>query len=158
MKEDILNEYQQGYGAKYSKPVTTTSLGTSPALQPPSHFVLMKRSVMKPDPKKHYIYGPIFFGNVLALIMNSFLSAKDMLSIALTCIFFRKVVPETKILLLLDWGPILQPRLDYESQTHIDPRRVDMATALAIISGFDPGKIVRTLGGEYTGACIKEQH
>ena len=27
-----------------------------------------------------------------------------------------------------------------------------MATTLAIRSGFDPGKIVRTLGGEYAGA------
>ena len=34
-KEDISNEYQQGYGAKYSKLVTTTCLGMSPALQPP---------------------------------------------------------------------------------------------------------------------------
>ena len=66
--------------------------------------------------------------------------------------FFRKVVPEIKRLLLVDWRPILQPRLDYESQTHIDPGRVDMATVLAIRSGFDPGKIVRILGREYTGA------
>ena len=95
-KEDILNEYQQGCSAKYSKPVTTTFLGTPAALKPPSQFVSMKRSVMKPDPNKHYTSGPISFGNVLALIMNSFLSAKDMLSIALTCNFFARLFPKSK--------------------------------------------------------------
>jgi hypothetical protein len=29
--------------------------------------------------------------------------------------------------------------------------RVDMATALGIRSGVDPGRIVRTVRGEYTG-------
>ena len=30
--------------------------------------------------------------------------------------------------------------------------RVDMGTSLTLRSGLDPGRVVRTLGGEYTGA------
>ena len=61
-------------------------------------------------------------------------------------------VPDIKSLLLVDWRPLLQPRYNYELQTSIDIKRVDMATALAIRCGFDPGKIVRTLGGGYTAS------
>ena len=52
----------------------------------------------------------------------------------------------------IDWTPILEPRLNYQEQERVDPHRVDMATALAIQVGLDPGRIVRTLEGEYTGA------
>ena len=62
------------------------------------------------------------------------------------------VVPEVARLLKIDWRPLLEPRFNYQSQHSIDEHRVDMATALAVRSGLDPGKIVRTLGGEYTGA------
>jgi hypothetical protein len=65
---------------------------------------------------------------------------------------YNKVVPEVSRLLVLDWKPLLEPRLDYENQVAIDMNRVDMATSLALRSGLDPGRVVRTLGGEYTGA------
>ena len=62
-----------------------------------------------------------------------------------------KVLPEIRRLLKLNWRPITEHRLDYNNQQQISMKRVDMATALAIQCGLDPGKIVRTLGGEYTG-------
>ena len=65
-------------------------------------------------------------------------------------IFFGKVVPEIMRLLNVNWRPITEHRLDYNNQQQISIKRVDMATALAIQCGLDPGKIVRTLGGEYT--------
>ena len=46
----------------------------------------------------------------------------------------------------------MEPRCNYELQTSVDTNRVDMATALAVRSGLDPGKIVRTMGGEYTAS------
>ena len=46
----------------------------------------------------------------------------------------------------------MEQRFNYESQTSIDINRVDRATALAIRSGLDPGRVVRTMGGYYTGA------
>ena len=52
---------------------------------------------------------------------------------------------------MLNWKPITEHRVDYDKQKQVSMDRVDMATALALQCGLDPGKIVRTLGGEYTG-------
>jgi hypothetical protein len=41
--------------------------------------------------------------------------------------------------------------LGYEQQDHIDPHRVEMASAAMVHFGLDPGKFVRYLSGEYTG-------
>ena len=64
----------------------------------------------------------------------------------------NRVVSEISRVMLLDWRSLLEPQLDYENQVAIDMHRVDMATALALRSDLNPEKIVRTLGGEYTGA------
>ena len=64
----------------------------------------------------------------------------------------NKVVQEVHHSLKIDWTPLLEPRLSYQDQESVDPHRVDMATALAIHVGLDPGRIVRTLEDEYTGA------
>ena len=151
MKNNILDDYQKEFGN--GKPIVTSQLGTSEnLLQPPSQYVLMRSCSMKPELKKHYSSDPICFYNVAALVMNSFLSPKEFWVIAQLNKFMSIAVPDIKRLLLVDWRPLLQPRYNYELQTSIDNKRVDMATALAIRCGFDPGKIVRTLGGEYTAS------
>ena len=70
----------------------------------------------------------------------------------LVCRLLQEVVSEVRRLLSVDWKPLLKPRINYEDQNQIDINRVDMATALAVRSGLDPGKIFRTMGGEYVGA------
>ena len=67
----------------------------------------------------------------------------------LVCRLLQEVVSEVRRLLSVDWKPLLKPRINYEDQNQIDMNRVDMATTLAVRSGLDPGKIVRTMGGEY---------
>ena len=62
-----------------------------------------------------------------------------------------KVVPEISRPLLLDWRPLLEPRLDYENKVAINMNRVGIVTSLALRSSLDPGEVVRTLGGKYTG-------
>ena len=62
-----------------------------------------------------------------------------------------EVVLEIKRLSKINWKPIVEPRCDYDSQNSIPVGRVDMATALALRCCLDPGRIVRTLGREYTG-------
>ena len=47
---------------------------------------------------------------------------------------------------------MLEPQLHYENEVAIGINIVDMATSLALRSGLGLGEIVRTLGGEYTGA------
>jgi len=96
--------------------------------------------------------GPVTFSNIVAVVLNSFLENKDLVNLSMTDKLLREVVPEVMRLLLVDWKPLLKPRLDYEDQNQIDMNRVDMATALAVRSGLDPGKIVRTMDGEYVGA------
>ena len=44
---------------------------------------------------------------------------------------------------------MLEPQLHYENEVAIGINIVDMATSLALRSGLDPGKVVRTPGGEY---------
>jgi hypothetical protein len=41
-------------------------------------------------------------------------------------------------------------RLNYESQTQIDPHQVCMANAVMAKSGLDPGRFVQWMGGKYT--------
>ena len=62
-----------------------------------------------------------------------------------------ELVPEIRRLLKINWKPIFKPRCDYDCQNSIPMERVDMATALALRCVLDPGRIVRTLGREYTG-------
>lgn len=153
MKVQILDEYQEEYGGAYDSPITTTHLGTSQeSLQPPSQFDLMKSTSMKPEIDKQYESGPFTFNNIVVLILDVHLENIDLLNLSKVSKLFNRVVPEVKRLLLVDWRPLLRPRLDYMNQKKINMHRVDMATALAIRCGLCPGKIVRTLRGEFVGA------
>ena len=64
---------------------------------------------------------------------------------------FSKMIPNTIRWLRLDLSPLCEPRYNYESQATISSRRVEMASAAMIHFGLDPGKLVRWLGGKYTG-------
>jgi hypothetical protein len=154
MKNEILQSYQDKFGADYPQPITTNSLGTSTThlLQPPSQRDHFKSSRMKSEEGKYYGLVDLTIWNVVVLVVNSFLCVKDLLALSRSSKLMNKVVPETCRLLKIDWTPILEPRLNYQDQGSVDPHRVDMATALAIRVGLDPGRIVRTLEGEYTGA------
>ena len=62
------------------------------------------------------------------------------------------MIPKTIRWLKLEFSPLCEPQYDYESQTTISSSRVEMASAAMIHFGLDPGKLVRWLGGKYTGA------
>ena len=51
----------------------------------------------------------------------------------------------------MDLSLLCEPRYNYEHQERIDPHCVKMANAAMVNFGFDPGKLVRWMGGEYTG-------
>ena len=89
---------------------------------------------------------------MLVLVLDSSLGLSDLQAMSQVNTFHDKVVPEMNRVLLLDWKPLLEPYLDYENQVAIDTNPVDMGTFLAPRSGLDPGRVARTLGGEYTGA------
>ena len=85
-------------------------------------------------------------------VLDSFLGMMNLRALSWVTKFYNKVVPKISRLLSLDWRPLLEPRLDYENLVAIDMSRVDMTMPLALRSGLDPGKVVRTLRGEYSGA------
>ena len=154
MKNDTLQKYQDQFGPNHLSPITTTALGTSyiHPFQTPSQNHLVKSSRIKPESNKHYGVLDVTFFNIVVLVLNMFLCVKDLVSLSLVNHKLRRVVKDVYRLLNIDWRPLKDPRFNYENQSHIDPHRVDMATALAVRTGLDPQRIVQTLNGEYTGA------
>ena len=149
-KENILTKYQEKFGK--GKPIVTTAQGKRKYfnLEPPSQCHLMRSCKMKPDPRKSYsVEDPILL-NVVVFV-EGYLSMDEWLNLAGVNKLLSKVLPEVSRLLKLNWKPITEHRVDYNKQKQVSMDRVDMATALALQCGLDPGKIVRTLGGEYTG-------
>ncbi len=66
------------------------------------------------------------------------------------CLVNKTVLKELHWL-RVDFTPLQDPRLGYKQQDHIDPYRVEMASAGMIHFGLDPGKFVCFLLGKYTG-------
>ena len=54
--------------------------------------------------------------------------------------------------LTIDFSPLREPQFNYDKQTELDQHMIDIAGALLIYYGCDPGQVVRWLNGEYTGA------
>ena len=154
MKNDTLQKYQDQFGSNHPSPITTTALDTSDLhpFQPPSQYHLVKSFRRKPESNKYYGVLDVTFFNIVVLVLNVFLCAKDLVSLSLANRKLRRVVKDTYRLLKIDWRLLKDPRFNYKKQSHIDLYRVDMATALAVRTEHDPGRIVRTLNGEYTGA------
>ena len=61
------------------------------------------------------------------------------------------MVSETLRLKDLDFTPLLDPRLDYDTQTEIDSHRVDMATAGMVEYEMHPGNFGRFISGPFIG-------
>ena len=68
------------------------------------------------------------------------------------------MIPNTIRWLQVAFSPLQEPRYDYEGQTQISSRQVEMASAAMIYFGLDPGKLVRWLGGKYTGKRREVKH
>ena len=64
---------------------------------------------------------------------------------------FANIVPKVLHWLRVNFTPLQDPHLGYEQQDHVDPNCVEMASAAMIHFGLDPGKVVHSLSGEYTG-------
>ncbi len=63
---------------------------------------------------------------------------------------FANIVPKVLRCLRVEFTPLRDPRLGYKQQDHINPYRVEMASAAMIHFGLDPGKFVCFLSGQYT--------
>ena len=157
-KNKILDQYESTFG------VGTVANAQGKSIQQlyhhlrhsiPSRREIAKQSKMKPSLKKQYRVSDLDLYNVIAIVMRVMghkLEATDYLHLSMVNKEFQVIIPEFLRLLALDFSPLLEPRYDYQQQEEISEHRVDMAGALLVHFGLDPGMAVRCLGLEYTGA------
>ena len=110
----------------------------------------MKASIMK-----YYRVQELTIYNVITTVIKEFredFTSTDLANLCLVNKDFSKMIPSTIRWLKIDFSPLRELRLDYEQQEKISTHRVTMASAAMIHIGLDPGKLVRWMGGEYTGA------
>ena len=93
---------------------------------------------MKPDLKKSYSVEDPGLLNIV-VFLEKYLLSKEWLILAGVNKLLSKVLPEIRRLLKLNWKPITEHRVDYNNQKQISMDRIDMATALALQCGLDPG-------------------
>jgi len=156
-KNKILAEYEEKFKATSSHPIVAKKKGETTPLNSsniPTYYDIVKSSVMKPRKNMHYRVQDLNLKHVIVVVMNQmkdWLNDSDLESLSTISKDFRRVVPRVKHLLSVDFSQLIQPRLEYESQTEVDPHRVEMATAAFVACGLDPGKFVRLMNKEYTG-------
>jgi hypothetical protein len=108
---------------------------------------------MRPSLDMWYQVGDLHLYNIITTIIKecrvSFLK-EDISNLCLVNKDFVNIVPKVLRWLRVNFTPLQDPRLGYEQQDHIDPYRVEMASAAMIHFGLDPGKAIRFLLGKYT--------
>ena len=139
---EILTKYQDKFGK--CKIFVTTSQGKSPEnnLLLPSQHQLVKSCRMKPGKKKSYSIDEPTFINVLVLLVALYFAKAELSAVAMVSKLMARVVPEIKRLFKLNWKPIVEPRPIYGSQKQVCMKIVDMATALTVQCGLNPGKLL----------------
>ncbi len=114
--------------------------------------MLTRTTCMRPSLDKLYRVSESTILNVITtVIKEDCLTPSELKTIRLLNKSFSIMVPKVTRWLKIDLYPLREPRYNYEQQQCIDTQRVDMASAMMIHFGIDPSKLVRFLGGEYTG-------
>ena len=148
-KKSILDRYQAHHGSEYPDSIVTKKKGKTSD----DNFCL-ERSRMRPSLDKWYRVEELYLYNIITTIIKecrASFSDQDLFNLRLVNKDFANIIPKACRWLRLDFTPLREPRYFYESQDHIDPHRVKMASAAMVHFGLDPGKFVHWLSGEYTG-------
>jgi hypothetical protein len=147
-KKCILMAYQEKIGSEYPELIVTRKKGKI------SNNTSLHCARMRPSLNKWYQVGDLHLYNVITTIIKecrvSF-SKKDISNLCLVNKDFVIIVPKILRWLQVNFTPLQDPCLGYKQQDHINPYRLEMASAAMIHSGLDPGKCVRFLLGKYTG-------
>jgi hypothetical protein len=147
-KKRILIAYQEKFCSNYPESIVTRKKGKI------SDNTFLHRTRMRPSLNKWYQVGDLHLYNIITTIIEecrvSFLK-EDISNLCLVNKDFANIVPKVLHCLRVDFTPLQDPRLGYEQQDHINPYRVEMASAAMIHFGLDPGKFVCFLSGKYTG-------
>ncbi len=147
-KKCILTAYQEKFSSEYPELIVTRKKGKI------SNDTSLHRAHMRPSLNKWYQVGDLHLYNVITTIIKecrvSF-SKEDISNLHLVNKDFAKIVPKVLHWLQVDFTPLQDPHLGYAQQDHINPYRMEMASAAMIHFGLDPGKFVCFLLGKYTG-------
>jgi len=79
------------------------------------------------------------------------LTVHNLRNLCLVCKDFASLIPKITRWMQVDFSTLCKHRYNFQQQEQIDPHRVKMASAAMVHFGLDPGKLVRWMGGKYTG-------
>ncbi len=147
-KKCILMANQEKISSEYPELIITRKKGKI------SDDTSLHCTCMRPSLNKWYRVGDLHLYNIITTIIKecrvSF-SKEDISNLCLVNKDFTNIVVKVLRWLRADFTPLQDPCMGYEQQDHIDPYRVEMASAAMIHFGLDPGKFVCFLSAEYTG-------
>ena len=149
-KQRILEAYETKFGTGYPDSIIMRKKGKLVDSTLLSHSTRR----MRPSKDKFYRVDIMELHSVIATIIKEFrveFTAQDIRNLCLVCKDFASLVPKITRWLTVNFSLLREPRYNYEQQERIDPHRVEMASAAMVHFGLDPGKLVRWMGGEYTG-------
>jgi hypothetical protein len=151
-KKRILEEHVSKFSSGYQELIITKKKGKhnhNEPLQPLASFW----QGMKPSTDKYYQVKELTIYNVVTIVIQEYaaFSENELLKFRLLNTNFAKMIPKLQRWLQIDFSTILEPLLNYKSRMQIDPHQVSMANTAMAHFGFDPGRFVRWMGGEYTG-------
>ena len=157
-KNEILAIYQDKFSSGSTKSLVSSSQGkriASYKSQLPSNHRLVRDCKMKPSLDIQYRVEDLQLSDIAVSIVKRwslyFGSNHGLWKLACLNKLWHKMVSEVLRLKDMDFTPLLDPRLDYETQTEISQHRVDMATAGMIKYEMNPGMFGRCISGLYTG-------
>ena len=161
-KETLLLGHKEKYGSQFTDSVVTESQGKQILYRPysslPNQRALVSSTPIKPRQTAYYrAETPTFQLCLLPLIASGCLDMFDYGSLSQIDMQTSRLVKIHLRLLDVDVTPLLLPRLDFEKQQQLQEQRIDMATALFIHYGGDPGKLVRAMNHEYVLANLDRQ-
>jgi hypothetical protein len=142
-KKRIFEEYVSKFGSGHQELIITKKKGKLD-LNEPLHFVTSSWKGMKPSTDKYYRVKDLMIYNVIIIVIQEYtaFSKNKLLSIRLINTDFTKMIPKLKRWLQIDFSTLRKPRLNYKSQTQIDPNGVCMANAAMAHFGLNPGRFL----------------
>jgi hypothetical protein len=157
-KNAVIQEYNNSCLRKHclSGLITSSKKGEPTNLHTnyPTIAQLVHGCTMKPSLDHQYMVDDTSLKNVIVILIKdviSILSDEEILCMHYLSKLFNEVIVDVLRLRILDFLPLLVPRIGYATQESILQIRVDLATAGMIHYGLHPGLLIRYLKGEYTG-------
>ncbi len=157
-KNAIIQEYKSSYLQEHGLSGPLTSSKKSEPTNLPTNYPTIGQHVrdctIKPSLDHQYMVDDPSLKNVIVILIkdvSSILSDEEILHLRYISKLFNEVIVDVLRLRILDFLPLLEPRLGYATQESILQICMNLATAGMIHYSLHPGMLIRYLKGEYTG-------